>query len=315
MSRNGQSKSAKMVVDRWLDLPTGPLGQIFTYLNPVDMLLVVPFVCKYWGRILCEIIFFKKNSNLLDFGPLLFPPFTSIFYGSANENLKAMQLMNFLMGVMHALAPDSESDVGTCAVRTTPIFKIVFTLGLPLYDRHLVYIAERCPELKSISLCCAKNITGRGIARAMRFWTGMEEISYGPFCVPPHYDLHFSRAVEEFGINCKNLRFLNLTCLELNWQSADIIVRNLKSVKSLCLGGANIHKYGLQIFLSRCKKLDGVKFTCCILKRSKQRGVFVGEMNITRIQEGRRTRWRTDRFRHAIGKLHTSKELVDLLWK
>ncbi|XP_074330504.1 F-box/LRR-repeat protein At3g48880-like isoform X1 [Apium graveolens] len=225
-----------------------------------------------------------------------------------------MRLMNLLVNVMHTFASDSGIVVGTSAARPTPISKIVFPVGLPLYDRHLVYIAERCPELKSISFPCAENITGRGITRAMRFWTGMEEIIYGPFSYPPLYDLNLSRTVEEFATNCKNLRRLQLNCFELNWQSADIIVRNLKSVKSLCLGGVNIHKYGLQIFLSRCKKLDILKFVCSILVR-RGNGEFVGEMNIMRIQEGRRTRWSTDRFPRETGKLHTSKELVDLLWK
>lgn len=142
-SRNYHARSGKMVADKWLGLPIGPLGQIFANLNPIDMLLVVPLVCKDWGQILCGIIFSKENKNSLDFRPLRYGPFWSIFYESGNENAKATKLMNLLVGVMHAFASDGESDAGTCSIKTTPIINIVFPPGLPFYDRHLVYIAER----------------------------------------------------------------------------------------------------------------------------------------------------------------------------
>lgn len=51
--------------------------------------------------------------------------------------------MNFLVGVMHAFASDSQSDVNSYAVRTTPIKEMYFPDDLPLHDRHLVYVAER----------------------------------------------------------------------------------------------------------------------------------------------------------------------------
>lgn len=140
--RNGVTKSAKMAVNKWLDLPSGPLSKIFSYLSLIDMLLVVPLVCKYWGRILCEIFFFNESNKLLDFTPLQNKqPFRSIFYELGDVNSRAMKLMNFIVGVMHAFASNGDAD--TSAMKSTSIIKIVFPPGLPLYDKHLVYIAER----------------------------------------------------------------------------------------------------------------------------------------------------------------------------
>lgn len=85
-SRNGLAKSAKMAVDKWLDLPSDPLFKIFTKLNPIDMLLVVPLVCKNWGRILCEMLFYDNNNNSLNFRPLQhYAPFCSIFCGWGDD--------------------------------------------------------------------------------------------------------------------------------------------------------------------------------------------------------------------------------------
>lgn len=141
-SRNGLAKSAKMAVDKWLDLPSDPLFKIFTKLNPIDMLLVVPLVCKNWGRILCEMLFYDNNNNSLNFRPLQhYAPFCSIFCGWGDDRSRAIKLMNLLVSVMHVFA--SDGDVGTSAVRATPINYIAFPPDLRLYDKHLVYIAER----------------------------------------------------------------------------------------------------------------------------------------------------------------------------
>lgn len=142
----------------------------------------------------------------------------------------------------------------------------------------------------------------------------MESMIYGPFGRSPRYaDWHFSRTIEEIGINCKNLQSLHLTGFKLHWQSADIIVRNLKSLEILCLSGVHIEKWGLQIFLSRCKKLLGVKIASCSFVR-REGWRFVWGINLVRVQEGRRNMWITDIYPDENDKLYTSKELVDLLW-
>lgn len=136
--------SAEMVVDRWLDLPSGPLGQIFSKLNPIDVILVIPLVCKYWGQIfLKELFFLQEDGKCLDFSPLVKEPFYSYFCQSGDENVRAKRLMTLIVGLLHAFTFGSENDSHNSAARPASITDINICAALPFHDRHLVYIAER----------------------------------------------------------------------------------------------------------------------------------------------------------------------------
>lgn len=75
-SRNdGGVAEPEMAVNQWLDLPRGPLSEIFSLFNPKDALMAFPLVCKYWGRIFLEPIFCEQKSNCLNFMPLKDKPF------------------------------------------------------------------------------------------------------------------------------------------------------------------------------------------------------------------------------------------------
>ncbi|WOG89959.1 hypothetical protein DCAR_0209200 [Daucus carota subsp. sativus] len=189
--------SAEMVVDRWLDLPSGPLGQIFSKLNPIDVILVIPLVCKYWGQIfLKELFFLQEDGKCLDFSPLVKEPFYSYFCQSGDENVRAKRLMTLIVGLLHAFTFGSENDSHNSAARPASITDINICAALPFHDRHLVYIAERCPELTDIQLPCMKNITGKGMSRAMRCWSCMDRMMCGPF-----NNLHLPRIIQEIGVN------------------------------------------------------------------------------------------------------------------
>ncbi|MDP1282484.1 hypothetical protein Q6300_28575, partial [Klebsiella pneumoniae] len=57
---------------------------------------------------------------------------------------------------------------------------------------------------------------------------------YAPLVnIPPH--LHLPRIVEEIGNYCKNLGYINLGWFDLNWQTAEVLVQNLKSIRKLSL--------------------------------------------------------------------------------
>lgn len=128
---------------QWLRLPNNILDEIFNLFKPKDALLSLPLVCKQWGRLYLEPILCKHKTNRLDFTPLVKIPFYKHFYTSKDKDIRAKRLMNLLVGVMHAFGSDSQSDVNGYAVGTTPITEIYFPHDLPLYDRHLVYVAER----------------------------------------------------------------------------------------------------------------------------------------------------------------------------
>lgn len=143
----------------------------------------------------------------------------------------------------------------------------------------------------------------------------METVYFGATeNIPGSSDLDLPRIIQEFRINCKNLDSLRLGCFDLHWDLAAIIVRNVQSLRLLCLVGVNISKYGLQIFLSRCKKLRRLHLEHCLFMNNE--GIDYPEtIRILRIQEGRRCKWMTDLVPDRICDLHTTKELVKLLWE
>ncbi|WOH09801.1 hypothetical protein DCAR_0729260 [Daucus carota subsp. sativus] len=313
MNQEDLAESRQMSFNRWLDLPSGIFEQIFFKLHLIEMLFIIPLVCKSWGYIILKAIFDKEDTNCLDLSALEDEPFYSYFFYVEDEDSRAMKLMSLLVRLMHAFASDDPNDVNNCAIKTTPITKLLFPPGLSLNDRHLIYLAERCPKLKFLYLPCAQHITGKGMSRAMRCWRGIETMCYAPLVnIPPH--LHLPRIVEEIGKNCKNLGYINLGWLDLNWQTAEVLVQNLKSIRKLSLERGCISKYGLQIFLSRCKKNISIMFISCSFRYSQ--GInYPSTIRVMGIPEGRRIRWWTDLHPHRSEELHTSKGLVSLFWE
>ena len=139
---------------------------------------------------------------------------------------------------------------------------------------------------------------------------------YAPLVnIPPH--LHLPRIVEEIGKNCKKLGYINdksRLAEYLNWQTAEVLVQNLKSIRKLSLERGCISKYGLQIFLSRCKKNISIMFISCSFWYSQ--GInYPSTIEVLGIPEGRRIKWWTDLYLHRSEELHTSKGLVSLFWE
>lgn len=175
---------------------------------------------------------------------------------------------------------------------------------------------SRFPELKRIILPCAKNITGKGISRALRCWKYIEMMSYGPFDDQIPTDRHLPRTIEEIGVNCKNLQYLTLSGFHFDWQSSDFMVRYLrylKSLKRLSLHNVHISKNGLQLFLSRCKELDVLDFYSCKFLTNEST-IYQTQIKVWRIQNCR-TKWSANINSDILCKAYTSKELVSLIWK
>ncbi|XP_017232296.1 F-box/LRR-repeat protein At3g48880-like isoform X2 [Daucus carota subsp. sativus] len=305
-------RSAEMAVDRWLDLPSGPLGQIFSKLNPIDAILVIPLVCKYWGQIFLKQVFrIQENSTDLDLTRLCSTPLYSLFHLSGNENVRAKRLMTVIVGFLHAFASGSENDAhNSTAARPTLITDLDTGAALSIHDRHLVYIAQRCPDLRSLLLPCVKNITRKGISRALQCWSGMEMLMVrGPL-----NNLPLPVIIEEIGVNCKNLKSIHLTYFKFQRQSAELIVSNLKSLERLGLRHVKISKYALHSFLSRLKKPMLLYLDSCFYTNNEDRGEQAC-FKIWNIQIGCRIKWRTNICSYKVEELYTSKGLTDLIWK
>ncbi|THF97294.1 hypothetical protein TEA_020909 [Camellia sinensis var. sinensis] len=117
---------------------------------------------------------------------------------------------------------------------------MVFPSGpLQLTDHHLLYLAERSPELRELSLPFGRNIKHEGLSRAIRYWNRMEEMSIGP--VICNNDIF--RIIEAIGINCKKLEALEFLGLVLTQQLSPEIAKSLKGLKLLRLEMVHISKF------------------------------------------------------------------------
>ena len=80
---------------------------------------------------------------------------------------------------------------------------------------------------------------------------------YAPLVnVPPH--LHHPRIVEEIGKNCKKLGYINdksRLAEYLNWQTAEVLVRNLKSIRKLSWKGVIFQSMGCKYFCQGARKI------------------------------------------------------------
>ena len=137
----------------------------------------------------------------------------------------------------------------------------------------------------------------------------MDRMLCGPF-----NNLHLPRIIQEIGVNCKNLHSIQLNNFELQWQSAELIVQNLKSLKMLTLYRAKISNYGLFIFLSRRKKPITLHLYSSSCIDDKDEDAVKPDFMIWNVQEGRRTRWGLEIYRDML-EPKTSKGFADVIWK
>ncbi|CAL5409587.1 unnamed protein product [Camellia sinensis] len=199
----------------WVLLPNGNLS----------FQTLVPGVCF-------DHLFGEDGDNTLHFTILNCDCCRRLF-GSKVTHFKKAFLMKFLRGVMDVYRrDDDDDDDDEDGIRVTSITRMVFPSGpLQLTDHHLLYLAERSPELRELSLPFGRNIKHEGLSRAIRYWNRMEEMSIGP--VICNNDIF--RIIEAIGINCKKLEALELLGLVLTQQLSPEIAKSLKGLKLLRL--------------------------------------------------------------------------------
>ncbi|CAL5409562.1 unnamed protein product [Camellia sinensis] len=184
---------------------------------------------------------------------------------------------------------------------------MVFPSGpLQLTDHHLLYLAERSPELRELSLPFGRNIKHEGLSRAIRYWNRMEEMSIGP--VICNNDIF--RIIEAIGINCKKLEALELLGLVLTQQLSPEIAKSLKGLKLLRLEMVYISKVSLKNFLSKCKKLQKVEIWHCLTLEGTESN-FLASCEIKKTEMNGVTKWSLSR----DAELYDMKNLLNLLWQ
>ncbi|CAL5345789.1 unnamed protein product [Camellia sinensis] len=202
--------------------------------KPLFLISTVSLVCRSSGRVCFDHLFGEEGDKTLHFTILNCDCCRRLF-GSKVTHFKKAFLMKFLRGVMDVYRrddDDDDDDDDEDGIRVTSITRMVFPSGpLQLTDHHLLYLAERSPELRELSLPFGRNIKHEGLSRAIRYWNRMEEMSIGP--VICNNDIF--RIIEAIGINCKKLEALELLGLVLTQQLSPEIAKSLKGLKLLRL--------------------------------------------------------------------------------
>jgi len=210
-------------------------------MKPEELVDSVSWVCSSW-RLACWDTLLWKSENTLDFTAL---KWCRVDLWECFDSIR-MRLMRVLKSIAF------EED------RLTSVTSILFHWGLPLTDKHLVYLAERSPRLQRLSLYCSNTITGKGFSRAIRNWKAVEEMSLGPL-----NGRYYAHIIREIGIQCKKLQVLNLCSFDINVYVAALIAENLRDLKELRLQDLSISRAGLHAILSKCRKLVKVSITYC----------------------------------------------------
>lgn len=111
---------------RWEDLDKDVLILIFSLMKPEELVDSVSWVCSSW-RLACWDTLLWKSENTLDFTAL---KWCRVDLWECFDSIR-MRLMRVLKSIAF------EED------RLTSVTSILFHWGLPLTDKHLVYLAER----------------------------------------------------------------------------------------------------------------------------------------------------------------------------
>ncbi|CAL5410915.1 unnamed protein product [Camellia sinensis] len=167
---------------------------------------------------------------------------------------------------------DDEED----SIRVTSITRMVFPSGLlQLTDHHLLYLAERSPEIRELSLTFERNIKHEGSNNDI-------------FCI-----------IEVIGINCKQIEALELLGLVLTQKLSPEIAKSLKGLKLLRLEMVPISKVSLKNFLSKCQKLQKVEIWHCLTLEGTESN-FLASCEIKKTEMNGVTKWSLSRDEELI---------------
>ncbi|KAI8525141.1 hypothetical protein RHMOL_Rhmol13G0206000 [Rhododendron molle] len=293
---------------KWESLNSDLLLHIFLRLEPLFLLSTVAFVCRPWGRLCFSRFLTKDGEKTLDLGGLKGDRSGLLFPTGPYGRIGTAGLMKLIRAVMDVYSCDDYDRVDDGdGTRVTPFTKMVFPFGPFVWtDAHLVYVAERSPDLRELTLPCGSEITHKGFSRALRYWNEIEKMSIGPF--RNNYDVY--RIIEAAGIICKKLEVLSLSGFFVNMQLSPQIAQNLKGVKLLRLEKAYIGKVALKNILSKCKKLQKVEIWHCLTLEGNESDLLAS-CEIKKTEVDGVIKW------SLVGDAepHNLKNLLNLLWE
>ncbi|KAL5699460.1 hypothetical protein ACHQM5_030359 [Ranunculus cassubicifolius] len=239
--KNGKDSIASQAgFNCWGDLPNDLLLNIFNRLKQKVLFWAVSSVCRSWQLACWDALFWENGV------------FTLL---KLNKLCGAEPVFDKVESALTRVI-DSLFDRDGNMLEDAP--KICMSMVFPnnLSDRHLIYIAERTPKLRCVTLYMAQ-ITGKGFSREIRHWKMLERMTMGS-----PSDCHFTHIIQEIGISCPNLEVFSVISSSperifyLDEYKSQIIANHLQSINSLSLTIGFINKLSLQTIMIKCKQIE-----------------------------------------------------------
>ncbi|KAL6567863.1 hypothetical protein OROGR_001531 [Orobanche gracilis] len=129
-------------------------------------------------------------------------------------------------------------------------------------DELLLYMSQRCSQLRRLQLFFSGGITGDGLVEAVRSFPLLEELHLAYTCID-------SQTIEAIGKWCPHLKSFKLNT-RWHWQQylvcdmeARAIAKNMPQLRHLHLFGNKMTNDGLQAILEGCLYLESLDLRQC----------------------------------------------------
>lgn len=239
---------------KWEDMGYDILLKIFMTLDIMDLMSNISRVCNYWRLVCRDPILW----GTLDFSLLKSNYITIPWQLYSRDDEPSKRLMEILK-----IAFDLSRGHVTC---------LIFHFDMYIKDEHLIYTAERCPNLKRLILSAWSQITVDGYSKAFKMWEGLESMTI------PGIIGHPSDIMEAIGKHCKNFSELKIMCpLDLDFAIA--ITTFLPKLRVLSLRCSILTKVALVHIINSLENLEVLNLSHCFIE-------YVHSLEVVSVLEG-----------------------------
>ncbi|KAJ4949959.1 hypothetical protein NE237_026791 [Protea cynaroides] len=225
---------------RWENMDLDILVRIFKTFDIIELTSGISQVCRTWRLACCDAILWKTLDLGLWRSNYIKIPAAPFVWVSDSSDKKLMRLLKVALGL-------------SCGAVTC----LIFHFNLYLKDEHLIYTAERCPQLKRLVLPAWNRITKSAICKAVRLWEDLESMTMPSIRC-------YSYIMEEIGRSCKNFRELKLMG-PCDAVFASTLATWLPKLKVLSLRCSTLERDALILILDSLMHLEVLNISHCLL--------------------------------------------------
>ncbi|KAK3199292.1 hypothetical protein Dsin_022707 [Dipteronia sinensis] len=263
--RERESKSQSLELRRWEDLSLDILLIILNSVAVSDLSENTSSVCQSWQLGCWHFLCWKNNE--LDLSIIKAPledvksP-DHLSGGKCNSTETNARTAIRLMELLKNILEDNHGYGIYLEHWRSSIKKLSIPEDIEIWDKHLVYLAERTTGLEELILLGSSRITATGFAKAIRKWKNIKSIRLGKVKIE-----YFTQIVQVIGKNCPPLEELSLSMhgIHLRKDNACMMVEQQLRVKILRFEGAFIHRDGINIIFHNFYDVKEIQLCKCFL--------------------------------------------------